>query len=188
MVEDIENKSSDTQRLAIIKENLEFFGDLMHEDSVLAINLGDCGDRAKFSVNYITCGLKEALETPAIRSINISNSSVILYDDGGMKGLFLANRVPEKQCRMGLPGFLPDNTRSYYGVVWGKTVEPRIYYSYGNELFGRENRAMEGKDASAVHALYFAVSDFAMQITKDPISREKKHELLGIRKREISNY
>lgn len=188
MVEEIENKSSDSERLEIIKENLEFFGDLMPEDSVLAINLGDCGDRAKFSVSYITCGLKEALETPAIRSININNSSVILYDDGGMKGLFLANRVSEKQCRIGLPGFLPDNTRSYYGVVWGENVEPRIHYSYGNELFGGESRAMEGKDASAVHALYFAVSDFAMQITKDPISHIKKHELLGVRKREISNY
>jgi len=188
MAEEIENGSLDTERLEIIKENLEFFGDLMPEDSVLTINLADYGDRARFSTNYITCGLKEALETPTIRSINISNSSVVLYDDGGTKGLFLANRVPEKQCRIGLPGFLPDNSRSYYGVIWGENDEPRVYYSYGNELFGRENRVMEGKDASAVHALYFAVSDFAMQITRDPISNEKKYELLGIRRMGISNY
>ena len=188
MIEDTEGGIRDKTRLEIVEENLEYFGDLMPPNSALVINLGNYQDRAKFSIDYISSGLKEALETPSIRSINISKSSIVLYDDDGMKGLFLANRVPDKQSRIGLPGFIPDNSRSYYGIIWGKEASPRIYSSFGNELFEKENHIMEEKDVSAVHSLYYAISDFALKITRDPITNKKKHELLGVRTRSMDSY
>jgi len=72
MIEDVENKISDGTRLEVARENLEFFGELMPPNSVLTINLADYQDRARFSVNHICNSLKEALEIPSIRSINIS--------------------------------------------------------------------------------------------------------------------
>ena len=184
MIEDAEGEVRDRARLEIVEENLEYFGELMPPNSVLVINLGDYQDRARFPVDYISSGLKEALEMPSI-SVEISESSIILYDDDGVKGLFLANRVPDKQCRIGLPGFLPDDNRSYYGVIWGKGAKPRVYSSFGNRLFEKGSHIMEEKDVSAVHSLYYTVSDFALKITKDPITHKKKHELLGIRTRGI---
>lgn len=183
MIEDIEGKTSSESRLEITKNNLEFFGDLIPTNGVLSISLGDYQDRARFSVDYINSGLKEALETPAIKSINIKNASIILYDDDGMKGLFIANKVPDRQCRVGLPGFIPDNSRSYYGVIWGKDEDIRVYSSFGSELFDRENHKIDSKDLSAVHSLYYAVSDFALKITSDPVANKKKYELIGIRSR-----
>ncbi len=188
MIEDVENKISEGTRLEVARENLEFFGELMPPNSVLTINLADYQDRDRFSVNHICNGLKEALETPSMSSINISKSSIVLYDDDGMKGLFLANRVPDKQSRIGLPGFIPDNSRSYYGIIWGKEASPRIYSSFGNELFEKESHIMEEKDVSAVHSLSYTLSDFALKITTDPVTHKRKHELLGIRTRSIDSY
>lgn len=183
MYNDIERNISEKSRFEITKNNLEFFGDLMPRDSVLVINFEDYKDRAKYSIDYICSGLKEALDFPNIQEINIKKSSVILFDNEGEKGLFLANKVLKKQSRIGLPGFIPDNSRSYYGVIWGKGNEPTIYYSFGSDFFPRESHPMSERDINAIHSLCYVLSDFSLNLTTDPMTKKKSYRLLGIKER-----
>ena len=201
MLPDIELYKSDEQ-LGIITENLEFFGELLPKDSVLEVNLKDYGGRADFSKQYIESGLKEALFLPGradfskqyIESglkealflpgranLDIENMSVILFDKRGEKGLFLTNRLPSKQNRMGLPGFLEIPGRAFYGVIWGKET-PRVFSSFGNPLFREESHPMSKSDVCAIDSLCHVISDFSLVTEKDKESGEANYSLIGVRK------
>ena len=180
MLPDIELYKSDEQ-LGIITENLEFFGELLPKDSVLEVNLKDYGERAGFSKQYIESGLKEALFLPGRANLDIENMSVILFDKRGEKGLFLTNRLPSKQNRMGLPGFLEIPGRAFYGVIWGKET-PRVFSSFGNPLFREESHPMSKSDVCAIDSLCHVISDFSLVTEKDKESGEANYSLIGVRK------
>ncbi|KKP64332.1 MAG: hypothetical protein UR61_C0048G0005 [candidate division WS6 bacterium GW2011_GWE1_34_7] len=171
------------ERLKIIKESLNFLGELLPKDSVLEINLRNSGERAKYFKPNVESGLKEAQFLPERARLNTDDVSVIFFDRDGNKGLFLADRVPSKQNRMGLPGFLEVPGRAFYGVTWGKE-SPEVFSNLGNPLFTGESHKMGENDVCALYSLCHIVSGFSLAIEKDKESGETSYSLIGVRELE----
>lgn len=181
MFDRIEELQTKEERLDVTTRNLAELGELLPKNSAVAINLENGYYDISFPTGYIENGLIEALGLPHALMINIEKTSIVLFDDDGRKGLFLASKLPEKECRMGLPGFIPYDSRFYYGAIWEHSNAIEIYSNLGNSVFEKENHGMMESDVNVMYLLCFVLSKVALKTEEDDETGEVRKRLSNVR-------
>lgn len=181
MFDRIEELQTKEQRLEATMENLTELGELLPKNGTVVVNLEDGYNDISFPNDHIAHGLKEALGLPKTQMINTEKASIVLFDDDGRKGLFLASRLPDRECRFGLPGFIPYDSRFYYGAIWGYSDRIEIYSNLGNSVFERENHGLKKSDVSAMYLLCLVLSKVALKTEEDDETGEVRKRLSNVR-------
>lgn len=187
MFNDIEELQTEGQNLETTIGNLTELGNLLPKDSAVAVDLRNGYDDVSFPNGHIENGLKEALDLPLSLKLNVEEASVVMFDDDGRKGLFLASKVPDKQCRIGLPGFIPDSTRFFYGAIWGNGNQVEIYSNLGNRVFELESHGIRKEDIRVLYLLSFVLSKAVLKTEMDDETGEVRRRLSNVRLRSTKN-
>lgn len=177
----IEELQTEEQSLETTIGNLRELGDLLPKNGVVAVDLQDGYNDISFPHGHIEHGLKEALNLPQPLRVNMDEASVVMFDDDGRKGLFLASRVPGKQSRIGLPGFIPDSSRFYYGAIWGNGNEVEIYSNLGNRVFEQQSHPLKESDMRVLYTICFVLSKVALKTEMDDETGEIRKRLSNAR-------
>jgi len=190
MFDKIEEFQTESEKLENMGSNLRSLGEMIPSGAYVVVNLADNRDNKEFPLlaDCIEDGLKEALDLPESLNINLNETSIVLFNETLRKGIFLVSRLPEKQSRMGLPEFLPDNSRFYYGAIWQTFDEADIFSSLGNSVFEKESHPMKGSDINALNAVLRAFTQFATKRVEDPKTGKTRMEISNIRMDNRGNF